>query len=618
MDKIKLIEQIEKYVILITVFLYPIFFLTNFVNIFETPKLMLLVTSSLILVLLKIIKFSIKKEFHFNSSKFDLFVIFFLIATAISATFSIANKVDAFFLPGNASFIILACIFFFLINQLNESSKKAVVTTLLASGFIVAIMQIFSSFGITKLINFLPEVIKLTIFTPLGNILSSIVFLVTLTPILLFKIIKNKDISERILSSLVLIIFLVSIGSSIFQILPNKETSIKILNPKYSWSIAVDTLKTNPFFGVGPSNFGHSFNRFRPIEYNNQKDWNVKYIQGSSFALTLVTELGVLGIVTVLYLLFLVYKHKELGSPTYISILVFVISLIFLPVSTTLLFILFIYLSIFAESKSSKLGYFASKIPQLLIVVPALLTTLGVAYLSTRAFWGELVFSNAIKSLNKNEAISAYDSVNKAVSINPYSDRYHLFSASINLALAESLAQKENLSDDDRKKVSQLIQQAIREGKAAVAVNRYKSSNWEAISDVYKTIMSFAKGSDVFAIESLKQAIALDPINPNLRLKLGSLYYSQKNMDLAIDNFKLATLAKPDFANGHYNLAIAYKENKQLEKAKEEMNITLSLVGKESNDYEKALKELQNIEELSKPEEKIEPVIEPQLELPQE
>lgn len=618
MDKMKIIESVEKYIILLTVFLYPLLILTNFTNLFEVPKLTLLIVSVSLLIILKTIKLVIKKDFDFNTSKFDSFALLTIIVFTLTSILSITNKVDAFFLPGNASFLILSAIYFLIINQLSRQSKVDIVNTLLASGFILSTLQIFSSFGIFSAVSFLPEVIKINLFTPFGNVLNSIIFLASLSPILIIHIIKKREIYEKILSGLVLTIFLVSMASHIYMIIPNNKTSIKILEPKYGWSIAIDSLKNYPIWGVGPSNFNYAFNRFRPIEFNLEKDSNLKYFHSSSFVLTIITEAGIMGLIFIAYLIYLIAKEGDFNNSIYLSILILALATIFLPLSAMVVFIFFIYLSIYSESKNTKLGYFINKIPQIIIVIPIIILTLSLNYLYIRSLYAEILFSNSVKSLKENNATKAYDQINKAVSTNRYVDRYHSFSAAINLAIAQSLAQKADLKDEDRNKISQLIQQSIREGKASVAANKYKSSNWESLSDVYKSIMPFAKGSDVFAIESLKQSIALDPINTNLRIKLGGLYYTLKNYESAIEIFKLAVLSKPDSANAHYNLALAYKEAKQLEKAKVEINTTLSLLGKESTEYNKALKELQSIEELTKPVEKIEAAIEPQIELPQE
>ena len=186
-----------------------------------------------------------------------------------------------------------------------------------------------------------------------------------------------------------------------------------------------------------------------------------------------------------------------------------------------------------------------------------------------------------------------------AIAQNPKVDRYHA-SLAHGYGFASSLAN--NLSaqtgkdtiEADKSTITQLIQ-AIGEGKA-VATNPQRSGNWEILAQIYKNIMSFATGADQFTIQTYTQAIAFDPINPNLRIALGGVYYALGRYDDAIDAFKLAVIAKPDLANAHYNLAIAYREKKNFDNAIAEMNAVLSLVEKDSPDYALAKTELDNLE----------------------
>ena len=188
-----------------------------------------------------------------------------------------------------------------------------------------------------------------------------------------------------------------------------------------------------------------------------------------------------------------------------------------------------------------------------------------------------------------------------AIAQNPKVDRYHLpCSSGIWLRLltckqSVRADKEENTIEADKSTITQLIQQAIGGGKA-VATNPQRSGNWEILAQIYKNIMSFATGADQFTIQTYTQAIAFDPINPNLRIALGGVYYALGRYDDAIDAFKLAVIAKPDLANAHYNLAIAYREKKNFDNAIAEMNAVLSLVEKDSPDYALAKTELDNLE----------------------
>jgi len=63
----------------------------------------------------------------------------------------------------------------------------------------------------------------------------------------------------------------------------------------------------------------------------------------------------------------------------------------------------------------------------------------------------------------------------------------------------------------------------IREGKAAVEANPLKADNWYSLSQIYQQIIGVAEGAQQWALDSLRQAALLDPVNPTYAL-LGEGY----------------------------------------------------------------------------------------------
>ena len=222
----------------------------------------------------------------------------------------------------------------------------------------------------------------------------------------------------------------------------------------------------------------------------------------------------------------------------------------------------------------------------------------------------------------------------EAININPYVDRYHATFARINLALANSIAintQKEGatVTDQDRTTITTLIQQSIAEAKSNVALNPLRAGNWEILAQTYRSIMPLAQGADAFSAQSYRQAIALDPLNPTLRIALGGIYFAAKDYDTAVSIFELAASTKPDLANARYNLAFALKEKGNLDRAISEMTTVLSLItDKESQDFKVAQQALSDMQakkaasggtgdELNPPKQAENPIIEPPIKLPE-
>jgi len=411
--------------------------------------------------------------------------------------------------------------------------------------------------------------------------------------------------------------------------------------------------------GAGPGNYLSAFNQFRPLSYNQTDNWALRFTSARNFYLTTLTETGFLGAAALIFIVLGVYRRlrkifgkdkNEFTNKTFkenailISLVVLLVSFIFFAAVQSHIMLLFVLLALSSQGRRIKLNLsaqatdennilsssLATRLPAFLVSVPVIVALIVFAVFSGRALAAEATYKKGLDALIQNDGATTYELLRQAINTNPYVDRYHASYSQINLALANSIAQNEDITDQDRETITQLIQQAIREAKATVTLNPQRAGNWEVLARTYQAIAPFAQGADQFTIETFNQAVALDPINPNLRISLGGTFYALGDYDNAIDAFKLAVLAKPDHANAHYNLAFAYREKGEIEKAISEMTIVLSLADRESNDYELARTELENLEtrrptaetegtdNLTPPQAAEEPVIEPPLELPED
>ena len=305
-----------------------------------------------------------------------------------------------------------------------------------------------------------------------------------------------------------------------------------------------------------------------------------------------------------------------------VSLILILVAFAFFAATPSLILLLFILLVLNARTNNVKVNLSttqegsttkaqaATRIPAILVAIPVLALVIAYAYFGTRMVSAEYSFGKSLTALAANDGGGSYDQMVKAINTNPRVDRYHASFSQLNFALANSVAQAAQpieaaegeeaaapeITEEQRNTIAQLVQQSIEEAKATVALNLPRSGNWKLLADTYRAIIPFAEGADQFAIDSYNQAIALDPVNPNLRLDLGGVFYSLGNYEAAIEAFRLAVIAKPDLANAHYNLAVAYRENGDYALAAEQMAITLSLIDRNSQDFEVARQVLEEIE----------------------
>lgn len=627
----KILFAIEKGLLVLGLFLLPLAFLPIFLSPFEPVKMALLYLLLALLLLTSSAKAALTDSLTFFASKFDLAMAGLALVYLTAAILKTPNKMEAFFIPGTSAIIFGPVSLFWLVKS-HQADKKNFLTALLASGVTVSVISLLALTGVLTKIPQLPALAKNTLFSPLGSKLNEAIFLAILLPLGAGLAWTEKEIVKKSFWLVALGLISLNLALSVYNLLPGKPAFPSLPNLATSWAVAVDTLKTSPVLGIGPGNYLTAFNSFRPLTYNSTPVWMARFTTANNFVLTLVTETGLLGITIFSFLLFRVIQAVKTPVDPYLTVSLG-LALIFLfifPVSLTQLVVIALLLGLTAKVQKTNFPI-PSKTPLLVLAFLVIAAVGALGFWGSRALAAESKFKKSIDALTKNDGKAAYDLMGEVTLINPRVDRYHAAYSQVNLALARALAQAgQNLTETDRQTITQLISQTIREAKAAVALNPQRAGNWEILAKTYQAIMPFAQGADNFAIQTFNQAVALDPINTDLRIALGGVFYALGRYDEAIDTFKLAVLTKPDHANAHYNLAAAFREKGEIEKAITEMKTVLSLVKPDSPDYQLAKTELDSLEKkrpakevkgtenLTPPQPAETPVIEPQLELPKE
>ncbi len=602
----KFLNSFLKVVLILSVALTPIFFSTVFIYIFDLPKLVLMAGIAVILLLYFAGEIATKRKASFKISTIDLPILLLVLSILVSGLVKSQNKMELFFFPGIATAWLSLFVIYHGLKKTFDTNKNIIAISLVASSTLASIVSILSYLGIFNKIPQLPEFAKSTTFSLLGGSLPEAIFLGTVLPLAIYLTVSEKDAVKKVFFALSSAIIIIATCISMAFILPGKPTSPILISFPLSWSVALDTLKSSPIFGAGTTNYLTAFNKFIPVTYNQTPIWAARFTTSRSFALTIATENGILGIAAfALVILFTLarsfkklthmFKGFGLAEASALSLIGLSICFLLFPANITLIALFFtltvllftnhelnINLSATALKKGNVVSY---QVPTFLIALLIVVGEIFLVFFGSKAILAESRFKTAIDALAKNDGKVTYDNLRLAINTNPYVDRYHATYAQVNLALARSLAQKKDLTDSDKQTITTLIQQAIKEAKSTATLNPERAGNWEVLAETYKSVVPFATGADQFAIQSYNQAISLDPINPNLRISLGGVYYALGKYDDAIASFKLAVLAKQDLPNAHYNLAIAYREKKDFDNAIIEMQTVLNLVAKDSADY---------------------------------
>lgn len=615
----KLLKEAEKYTIYTTLFLLPLAFSPMFFNAFQTTKLTVLVLGVVLALVFRILRATTGNgfEFSFKQGSFDLPVFIIGLAYLLSGIYVSPNKMEAFFLPGVATIMIASAVLYFLVNQLEHQEKERVIPIIIASSFFASIMYLLALSGLFEGVSSMPAFMRSKSFTPQGALLPTALILVTSLIYSAGFIKSSRDYLAKVMAACAAAIIAICLLLATFNMVTSRE-NFRLATFDSSFAVAFDSLKNSALMGIGPSNYLTAYTRFRPISTNMSDDWQARYSHARNFYLTAVTETGFIGTFALILLVLVVAKmvNKEIKSREDQKLplidakiaaifVLFVLLALFPATSPEILVLVFVSLALGSKTHNLNFGFARSlqfsdnknsKAPGIILATPFLLGLVALLVIGGRTLGAERTYKVALDQIANNKGTDAYQTLQSAINASPNVDRYHATYSQINFLLAEAVARKEEITDADRQTITKLIEQSIREAKATVALNPTRAGNWEILANTYKNVMTLSKDAGTYAIQSYSQAVALDPVNPNLRIALGGVWYAVKNYENAVDTFKLAAIAKPDHANARYNLALAYRERGDTERAIAELKEVLKIVKTDSKDYETAKKELDALE----------------------
>ncbi len=597
----KLFQNIKYFVLSALLLIFPLFFLNLTQEFFVTNKLYLLSFIALLLLFISAVEILVTKKLKWEKKPFDLPIGLLIVSLSLSVIFSSPNKIQALLNPsfGLIIFVSLGIIYFYFsrnnIVVKQFSNLTSVLTIILSLITVTFFFQPFENSALSSQWQFL----KNPNFTPLGGHLDLAIFLgfFLVYNILFFK-------KRSLILNLSLLIFNVfAFSLTIYKLFFASPDQIQLILPPLStsWYAVLEVMKNvkTAFLGVGPDNFSTVFTRVKDFSYNQSAIWQIASFNiAGNLPFQLLVETGVLGFFAFVFIA--IAAFKSIKPFVFLFAYLFLLSLV-LPPSLSMLFLFFIVLSIIAgETKSQEKETSLDEFPVLYLSMALTIFALigASSYLFARSYKAEYYFKKAINNVALNNAKEVYENMKRARLLNSYEERYIVNFSQTNLLIANNLIQKnkDKISEQDRLTVTQAVQAAISEAKLLVARNPNNSTYYENLANVYRNIIPLASGADAWTVSAYQRAIILDPANPSYRLSLGGVYYLLGQYNDAIKLFEQAVSLKPNWSNASYNLAWAYFQNKEYDKATNAMQNVVNLVDKKSSpkDWEKANKELED------------------------
>ncbi len=633
--------------LLTVIFAFPLFFFPFLPEAVFGAKQFFLILTVLGLFVWGAVRLLTKNKLVYKSDFLDVWPILFLLINIVSWFFLPSGaKVSSLAYPLGLGTILVLVLWYLAWGQTKlKEHKSKVFQALFLSALLISIVSVVL-FILPDALSDNPLVIRLHQLGLASSLLRLQMLLVTgvLLAVEIVRDLNEKETLTRWWLGAAAVFVLVGLVVNSYQLVQEKPMFLDWFS---SWATAVETFKRHPLRGVGPGNYGVAFTLFRPREFNQGEFWSLRFGSAHSWFLHVWTELGLLGLAALILLAYFSIKaaRQQDDKRLFWFLLTIWLLLILFPGNLLLLFLLFLAIALVRNKvKTHQLALSIGRENRNIASVLASILLSGLViiagyflYLVVKA---EHSFYKAVRAASENRGGDSYQLQSKAIMTNRFISNYRVSFAQTNLAIANNIIQQSQeegreLTEEEREQISQLIDQAVNEAKAAVALEPQRASNWENLAQIYNQLVNLVEGAEEWTLSTYQQAVSLDSLNPRLRVSYGGFLFALGRFEEAARQFEIAVNLKPDYANAWYNWAHASKQQGKLEVAIARLEQAANLIDRDLPDYERVQEELaqwreelgeQEIEEpaaeesgeLTRPEPLPEGPIDQPIELPEE
>lgn len=541
-------------------------------------------------------------------------------------------------LLGGGTFSSLVAVFSYLgislINQPYAQIKNFTLTGSTTTSAVIGVICLIIALGnivksqntVIKSMLLALALINTTCALMLSNYSVLLFLVVALLSFLVFTSAELITESKVYLSSILVltlilgIIMYVPAFKNAFKLGKDYPAEIK-LDFNSSRIVTTYTLGDFPLLGSGPSTFYLNFKHYKPLYLNATDVWAVNFDKANNEFLEIAATLGLLGLLVYAWVAYRAVKLARLADKTPLNATLSAITLGFFafflmnfstPMLSIILFVClgalssYVYGSlsgktvIHAELTSVVLeqaeAIVNTKTISMVFSGTLLLLTVAVSYFGSRAYAGDYFFKKALTSAAQNKTADTYKYETLAIQKNPFLDVYRAPYIDLNFSIANALVgskKAEDLSDDEKSQITSLLTTAIDQTVVNTEIlNPTSPDNWAQRARLNELLAPIKKDSLQAALDSYTRAIQFDPTNPQLRLALGNMFFTNKDFASAQRYYQAAISLKRDYANAHYNNAQALLQLKDYKNASLELQVVLRLLPNNSADKKKVEEEL--------------------------
>jgi len=561
-----------------------------------------------------------KNIFSFSLSvdgllKVFLVSVFLVILTSYLSIFGVWQKISKFF-PLALQRVVTERSFNPTTGSLEGLAIFMAVITVLASGLIICGKRKFNKmflgivlagcFGLLAIIDFNPAWIVL---------ISGLAFL-------LFLSLVNRIFKENVNQLLLPIILIM--GATIFLLFVDIEKGSQsmfpipqeaVLNSQISWQVAFSTVKENLkslVLGSGLGTWYHDFARYKAVDFNLSRFWNIRFDRSGSYISELLATGGILSIVcyflivATFFLGFWSTKEKRRSLPLAATFFALISAYFFYYQNMVLAFTFWFVLGLAQASfelpqkfkRIVKIPLSFKKFPELGLVVSISLVlfcffVVGILYFGVRFYWADINYTKAQPLLTqyqnsgqKTLLEESLKSLLKSIYFNPRVSVYRMLLARTYLFLAIEEVNKPAEEQDvaeTQERVALAVDQAVEQAQITTVLSPNNVAAWETLGVVYREIQPLLPEAIDWAIDSFEKAVVLEDTNPALYTEIGKLYLKQNDLEKARENFEKAKQVKPNYSEARLQLGLIHFNEGQMDDAALEFETVIGINPNDSN-----------------------------------
>ncbi len=387
-------------------------------------------------------------------------------------------------------------------------------------------------------------------------------------------------------------VFLALVSSHIPQIAKQPVIEVRP-DASSSFTIAKKTLfSKRAAVGSGPATYVTDFAMYKPQGINQSQFWSTQFSQGYNAFFTMVTEMGLLGLIALAFLVWVFIKvllttlQDTETFPIASAMLFIFISLAFYPIFHIELIMLGLGLgAIMALTRKTRLVSLETVSPSrsfLAFMAGTLLIALSLAsmYFLGQKYVAASDYRAAVVATGNNNIDGALSNIRGALTWDGESDVYFRGASQIFLVQAQAIiAQGGSASEPAfQTAISNAVQAALR----ATELNPKNPTNWSNAGSIYEALIGVVGGSDRYALGYYAEAVSRDPVNPLEPLNAARTIMSSARLMPANEKDEAKSLLaeaekyinkalelKPDYAPARYLLAKLYLQEGNIQAAVE-------------------------------------------------